>query len=159
MRNWISFNTTAFFILTSAVQYGSCDSFTISPATLTCLTLQQYATNPSQSSSITIELQAGNHPLDFRLLASNINSFEMRATTEATVTCNQQLQSLDYNWLQFSQVRRVYASDIVFVGCRINMNDVTNATFVRSSFVNKTNCCYYGVASSPGHSQFFNVTR
>ena len=66
---------------------------------------------------MTVELQAGNHLLNSQLLASNVNCFSMRATTEATVTYNQQLQIPDY------------VSDISSVGYRISLSSVTNQHF------------------------------
>ena len=109
------------------------------------MTLQQYIASPSLGSDITLELYPGNHHLDSRLLASNINSFTMRATKTASVLCSQQLRPGDYYWLNFTQVQTINIRGITFNGCNIWLSkglgyNASNATFVNSSFVNKTGC-------------------
>ena len=83
--------------------------------------------------------------MDSSLLASNINSFTMRATKTASVLCSQQLQSGDYYWFSFTQVQTINIQGITFNGCSIWLSkglgyNASNATFVSSSFVNKTGC-------------------
>ena len=82
--------------------------------------------------------------MDSQLLASNIHSFTMRATETASVLCNQQLQPSNYYWFNLTRVQTVDVNGIAFNGCSMylaNRNlgyNVTNATFVSSSFVNRT---------------------
>lgn len=52
-----------------------------------CLTLQQYASNPSHSSNVTLEIQPGNHSLVSELSISNVEHFIIRATN-ATIACS-----------------------------------------------------------------------
>ena len=147
---------TFVFLLITAVQYCSCERFNIIPTADSpcpgeftgepCLTLQQYVANPSLSSNITLELHSGNHRLDSQLSAADINSFTMRANATVTVNCSQQLQSASYNWFRFDRVQQLHVSGITFIGCRMYLNSVTNATFVRDSFVNRTGCCPDGAA-------------
>ena len=147
---------TILLLLLNAVEYSSCERFNIVPSPDSpcpgeftgepCLTLQQYVANPSLSSNITFVLHPGNHSLDSQISMQNINSFEMRANTSATVTCNQQLHEPFY----FYRLHQVYVSGITFVGCRMAMWYITNATIERnSSFVDGSYryfCCYNGRA-------------
>ena len=141
---------TLLLLLPNAVQYSSCERFNIVPSPDSpcpgeftgepCLTLQQYVTNPSLSSSISFELHSGNHSLDSELRVQNINSFTMRANTSATITCRQQL----YQAFYFHQLQQLHISGITFIGCRMELGSATNATVERSSFVNRTSCCSSG---------------
>ena len=147
---------TFVFLLSTAVQYCSCERFNIIPTAdspcpgeftgVPCLTLQQYVANPSLSSNITLELHSGNHRLDSQLSAADINSFTMRANATVTVNCNQQLQSASYNWFRFDRVQQLHVSGITFIGCRVYLNRVTNVILMRDSFVNRTvaSCCPRG---------------
>ena len=144
-------------LLSSAVQYSSCERFNIVPSPdspcpgeLTgepCLTLQQYVANPGLS-SIPLELHPGNHSLDSQLRVSNINSFTMRANTSATVTCNQQLSQPFY----FNRLQQIHVSGITFVVCRMYLGYITNALFESNSFINRTGCCQSGAAISAHRS-------
>ena len=146
------------FLLSTAVQYCSCERFNIIPTADSpcpgeftgepCLTLQQYVANPSLSSNITLELHSGNHRLDSQLSVADINSFTMRANATVTVTCSQQLRSSSYEWFRFDRVQQLHVTGITFIGCRMYLWYVTNVTFVRDSFVNKTmpSCCRSGTA-------------
>ena len=142
--------------LLNVVQYGSSERFNIIPSLDSpcprelsgepCITLRQYAANPSLSSNVTLELHSGNHRLDSTISATNINSFIMTSRANATVTVNcSQLQSGYYYWFRFDRVQQLHVSGITFVGCTMNLNHVTNITFVKTSltFVNSTNsvCC------------------
>ena len=156
MDTYILFSKlTVLLLLNNAVQHARCDKINIIPTAESscpsaikgepCFTLQQYIANPSLASNITLELFPGNHRIDSRLLAANINSFTIRATKTALVTCNQQLQPGDYYWFNFTLVQTVNICGIVFNGCSIWLSrgpsyNVTKATFVNSSFVNKTGC-------------------
>ena len=156
MEKWISLLVIV-FLVSSAVQYCSCERFNIIPTAdspcpgeLTgepCLTLQQYVANPSLSSNITLELHSGKHRLDSQLSAANINSFTMRANATVPVNCSQHLQLSDYEWFRFDRVQQLHVSGITFIGCRMRLDSVTNATFVRDTFVNRTRiCCSTGGA-------------
>jgi predicted outer membrane repeat protein len=147
---------TVLLLLNNAVlQYARCDKINIIPTAesscpsaikgVPCFTLQQYIANPSLGSDITLEVYPGNHRIDSHLLVSDINSFTMRASKTASVSCSQQLQPGDYYWLSFTRVQTVNICGIDFNGCSIWLSrgpnyNVTNATFVSSSFINKTGC-------------------
>ena len=152
----ISVFVVSTLLLSNAVQYGSSERFNIIPSLDSprprelsgepCLTLRQYAANPSLSSNVTLELHSGNHRLDSTISATNINSFIMTSRANATVTVNcSQLQSGYYDWFRFDRVQQLYFSGISFVGCTMNLNHVTNVTLEKTSlnFVNSTNsvCC------------------
>ena len=66
----------------------------------------------------------------------------MRANASATVICNQQIDRPFY----FYQLLQVHVSGITFIGCRMDLRYLTNATFERNSFMNWTRCCYSGAA-------------
>ena len=145
--------TSLFFTLLLLVQYSSCERFNIVPSPGSpcpgeftgepCLTLEQYVANFSLSSDITLEVHPGNHRLDPRLPAVRlINSFTMRANASATVTCNEQLSDPLY----FYRMQQVHISGITFVGCRMWLRYITNVTFERNSFTNRTRCCFVGAA-------------
>ena len=139
---------TVLFLLLNAVQYSSCERFIIVPFPYSpcpgestgepCLTLEQYIDYPSLSSNVTFELHPGNHRLDSQLSVLNLNSFTMQANASAIVTCSQEFY--------FSGLWQIHVSGITFVGCRMHLESVTNATFEGNSFVNQSECCY----SSPG---------
>ena len=142
----------ALFLFIYGVQSGSSDRLSIIPSPDTacpgeftgepCLTLLQYISNPSVSSNITLELNPGSHHLDARLTATNINSLTMRATTNVSVTCSQQGE------FYFQDLQLVHISGITFANCKMLLQRVTNVTFVRSSFLNKTYDSYTVVGSS-----------
>ena len=137
----------ALLLLNKAVQYAKCERFVIIPSPNSscpsevtggpCLTLQQYSSNPSRNSSITLELLAGNHRLESQLFVSNINSFAMVASAAdtTTVSCGQS------SYFRFDQLQHAHVHNITFVGCIMSLNYIMNATVVRSSFVNMTRCC------------------
>ena len=141
-------------LLLNTFQYSSCERLNIVPSPDSpcpgeftgepCLTLQQYVANPSLSSNVTLEFCPGDHRLNSQLSVSNINTFTMIANASATVMCNQQLQ-LDEPFY-FYQLQQVYVSGITFIGCRMELQYITNGTFERSSFVNRTTCCSIGAA-------------
>ena len=142
----------ALLLVMNALEYSSSERFNIVPSPDSpcpgeftgepCLTLEQYVSNPSLSSIITLEIHPGNHSLDSELRVLRINSFTMRATSSATVTCRQQLSQPFY----FSQLQQLHISGITFVGCRMELGSIRNATFERNSFVNRTSCCPNGAA-------------
>ena len=135
---------TVLLLLLNVVEYSSCERFNIVPSSdspcpgeLTgepCLTLQQYVTNPSQSSNIIFELQPGNHRLDSQLRLLNVNSFLMRGNSSVTVTCSQLYQPF-----YFSGLQQINISDIMFVGCRMELQSIRFAKFERNSFVDGFN--------------------
>ena len=129
-------------LLLNAVQFSSCERFIIVPSPDSpcpgeftgepCFTLDEYVADPSLSSNVVLELQPGIHRLDSQLSASNINSFTMRANTSATVMCSQEYY--------FNRLQQVHVSQVTFVGCRMTLQHITNATFERNSFVNGSTC-------------------
>ena len=137
------------------MQYStvSCDTFYIvtSPSSpcpgeyigVPCLTLQQYASNPSQSQNITLIVEPGVYNLSTVLTVSDGHNFTM-SSTNATVTCTSATAQFD-----FSTVENVHISGITFQGCRntaIRMLQVTSASIVSSSFADNQ-------ASSSGSSR------
>ena len=152
---------TILFLLLNAIEYSSCERFNIVPSPGSpcpgeftgepCLTLQQYVANPSLSSNITFELQPGNHRLDSQLQVQNINSFIMRANTTATVTCRQ-LDRMFY----FNRLQQVHVSGITFVGCRMYLWYVTNATLERSITFDSRMELQYVTNATVERSSFFD---
>ena len=96
-----------------------------------CLTLQQYAANPSQSQNIILLIEPEIYYLATVLTVSDGYNFTM-SSTNATVTCTSATAKLEFN-----RVENVYISGITFRGCRntaIRILQVTNASVVGSSF-------------------------
>ena len=121
----------------------SCDTFYIvtlssSPCPgeyigVPCLTLQQYASNPSQSQNITFLVEPGIYNLSTVLTVSDGYNFTM-SSTNATVTCTSATAQFEFN-----TVENVHISGITFQGCRntaIRMLQVTSASIVSSNFIN-----------------------
>ena len=139
------FLITVLLLLLNAVEYSSCERFNIVPSPdsscpgeftgESCLTLQQYVANHSSNYSntdIMLELHPGHHHLDSELSVL-YNSFMMQANTSAMVICNQQLDEP----LNFNRLQLVHISDITFIGCSVYLRSTLNATFMRSSFLNR----------------------
>ena len=139
------FLITVLLLLLNAVEYSSCERFNIVPSPDSscpgeftgepCLTLQQYVANHSSNYSntdIMLELHPGHHHLDSELSVL-YNSFMMQANTSAMVICNQQLDE-PFN---FNRLQQVHISDITFIGCSVYLRSTLNATFMRSSFLNR----------------------
>ena len=158
----------AVLFISSTIQLSSCERFNIVPSPNStcpgeftgepCFTLQQYVANPSLSSNIMFELHPGNHHLDSRLSLSNISTFSVRANTSATVTCNQQLQLTFNAPFSFYRLQQIHVSGITFVGCRMELYYITNATFERNSFVNWTyTCCSGSSTAAPLFARYSSV--
>ena len=165
MDNSILFMKLTVLLLLNTVQYANCDKFNIIPTPDSpcpgkfigepCLTLQQYAANPSLN-NVTLLLYPGNHRLDSQLSSSNTNTFIMKATTSASVFCSQKLYP-SIQFFVFSQLQYAYVDGITFNGCTMRLNGVANATFVRSSLVNRTTCCPFDLPNS--YFGFFRIDR
>ena len=137
---FLGYQIITFFLF---VQFStvSCDSFYIvtSPSSpcpgeyigVPCLTLQQYASNPSQSQNITLLVEPGMYNLSTILMVSNGYNFTM-SSTNATVTCTSATAQFEFN-----TVENVHISGITFQGCGntvIRMLQVTSASIVSSNF-------------------------
>ena len=146
---------TLLLLVLNAVEYSSCEQFNIVPSPDSpcpgeftgepCLTLQQYVANYSSiDTDITFELYPGYHILDSQLRVSNINSFTMNANASesTTIACNQQLGDPFY----FNRLQQVHISGIAFVGCRMNLQYVVNASLEQNSFLKRNMCCQRGAA-------------
>ena len=100
----------------------SCDTFYIvtSPSSpcpgeyigVPCLTLQQYASNPSPSQNITFLIESGMYNLSTVLAVSDGYNFTM-SSTNATVTCISATVKFEFN-----RVENVHIGGITFQGCR-----------------------------------------
>ena len=128
----------------SAFPHIGCERFNIEPSPnspcpgeFDCLTLQQYAINPSLSSNITLELQPGDHSLDSLLFLLNTNSLEIRAISTASVLCSPSA------YFSFTNLRQIIISGVTFIDCKMNLLFITNSLIVRSSFTKMTGyrCC------------------
>lgn len=121
----------------------SCDTFYIvtSPSSpcpgeyigVPCLTLQQYASNPSRSQNITFLVEPGAYNLSTVLTVSNGYNFTM-SSVNATVTCTSTTARFE-----FDTVENVYISGMTFRGCRstaVRMTTVSNAAIMSSTFIN-----------------------
>ena len=87
----------------------------VSPCSLPCLTLSDFATRPSHLDTvenITLILEVENHTLISQMSVINITSFFMLSRTKsAWITCN---QSASFNFINVSVVEIV---NITFFGC------------------------------------------
>ena len=129
----------------NAVQYCSCERFNIIPTADSpcpgeftgepCLTLQQYVANPSLSSNITLGLHSGNYRIDSQFSVVNVNSFTIRANATVILICAQELQNALYEWIILTGIQRLYVGGIIFVGCRMSLRGITNATCEKNSLI------------------------
>ena len=131
-------------LLSLSVEFStvSCDTFYIvtSPSSpcpgeyigVPCLTLQQYASNPSRSQNITFIIEPGMYNLSTVLTVSDGYNFTM-SSTNATVTCTSATARFEFN-----RVEIIHISGMTFRGCRntaISMSQATSASIIRSSFI------------------------
>ena len=120
----------------------SCDTFYIvtSPSNpcpgeyigVPCLTLQQYASNPSQSQNITLLVEPGIYNLSTVLTVSDGYNSTM-SSTNATATCTSATAQFEFN-----AVENVHISGITFQRCRntaVRMLQITSASIVSSNFI------------------------
>ena len=147
-------------ILLLCVEFStvSCDTFYIvtSPSSpcpgeyigVPCLTLQQYASNPSRSQNITFIIEPGMYNLSTVLTVSDGYNFTM-SSTNATVICTSATARFEFNIVQNIHIR-----GMTFQECRntaISMSQVTSASIVSSNFINnqgRSEGCLYMVSSS-----------
>ena len=128
--------------LTVGFHSASCDVFYIVTTTknpcpgeftgVPCLTLQQYASNPSQSQNITFITEPGTYYLSSELRVSNGYSFTM-SSENTTVACTSSSAGFS-----FDSVEKVHISGMTFQMCRnsaIKMASVTEAYITNTSFV------------------------
>ena len=121
---------------------ASCDVFFIvttanshCPRELTgvlCLTLQQYASNPSRSQNITLIIEPGTYYLSTELTVSNGYNFTM-SSSNATVTCTSSAARFS-----FYTVEKVHISGMTFQMCRnsaIRISSVIESSIINSNFV------------------------
>ena len=99
-----------------------------------CLTLQQYASNPSRGQNITVTLivEPGTYNLSTELTVSNGYNFTM-SSSNATVTCTSSTARFS-----FDSVEKVHISGMTFQMCMnsaIRMTSVTEAHITNSIFV------------------------
>lgn len=88
-----------------------------------CLTLQQYAANPSRDTNVTLELEAGQHNfLSGTLEISNIEALRIIAN-EATIMCTQY-----GSYININSVQNVQMSGATFFNCSMAVRD--SHTFV-----------------------------
>ena len=123
---------------------ASCDTFYIVPTPnshcpgeftgVPCLTLQQYASNPSQSQNITFLVEDGTYNLSTILTVSNGYNFTM-TSTNATVVCTSSTAQFT-----FDTVENVHISGMTFQRCRnsngaIRMSSIMRANIENSFFI------------------------
>ena len=119
----------------------TCDTFYIvtSPSSpcpgeyigVPCLTLQEYASNPSRSQNVTLLVEPGLYNITAVLTISDGYNFTM-SSTNAIVICTSLTAQLVFN-----RVENVHIHGISLQRCRskaIRMLYVTNARIVRSNF-------------------------
>ena len=132
------------FLLFIEFHTASCDTFYIvsTPSShcpgefsgVPCLTLQQYASNPSQRQNITFLVEPGTYNLSTILTVSNGYNFTM-SSTNATVVCTSSTAQL-----LFDTIENVYISGITFQQCRnrygvVQMSSIMRANILNSHFV------------------------
>ena len=127
---------------------ASCDTFYIVPTPsshcpgeftgVPCLTLQQYALNPSRSQNITFLFQPGIYNHSTRLTVSNGYNFTM-TSTNSKVKCTSTAGQFYFN-----QFQNVHVSGMTFQGCNsaLRMNRVSRA--------NVTDCHFEGNRATNG---------
>ena len=97
-----------------------------------CLTLQQYASNPSQSENVSLIVEPGMYYLSREVTLSNGYNFTM-SSNNATVTCTSSTARFS-----FDTVENVHISGMTFQSCSnsaIHMTSVTEAYITNSSFI------------------------
>ena len=121
----------------------SCDTFYIvtSPSSpcpgeyigVPCLTLQQYASNPSQSENISLLIEPETYDLATVLTVSDGYNFTM-LSTNATVMCTSATAKFEFN-----RVEIIHINGITFQGCRngaaIQMTTVTQVIIIGNNFI------------------------
>ena len=85
------------------------------PGGLQCMTLQQYANNPSQNSSTVLELQPGNHSLSSQLNVANIVNFTITGN-DSQVVCIP-----GSGEISLTLVQNVLITEVSFIGCDRNV--------------------------------------
>jgi hypothetical protein len=131
-------------ILLLSVEFStvSCDTFYIvtSPSSpcpgeyigVPCLTLQQYASNPSRSQNITFIIEPGMYNLSTVLTVSDGYNFTM-SSTNATVTCTSATAKFEFR--KCSWKINVHISGMTLQGCRstaISMSRITSASIMNA---------------------------
>ena len=143
MLSSLSLCQLVILLLSAELSTVSCDTFYVvtSPSSpcpgeyvgVPCLTLQQYASNPSQSENITLLIEPEIYNLATVLTVSDGYSFTM-SSTNATVICTSATAKFEFN-----RVENVHISGITFQGCRntaVRMAQVESASIVNSNFIN-----------------------
>ena len=104
-----------FYILTSSS--SSCPGqFTGEP----CLTLQQFASSPGRSSSVSVIMESGTHTLSSELSLSNIFNFTITpldSNSSPTVTCTTGSNSDAGGRLLLTSISHVQLQGVSFVNC------------------------------------------
>ena len=143
MLSHLSLCQLMILLLSVKISTVSCDTFYIvtSPSSpcpgeyigVPCLTLQQYASNPSQSQNITLLIEPETYHLVTVLAVSDGYNFTM-SSTNATVMCTTATAKFEFN-----RVENIYISGMTFEGCRngaaVQMTTVTQAVIVGSNFI------------------------
>ena len=137
---------------------ASCDTFYIVPTPsshcpgeftgVPCLTLDQYASNSSQSQNITFLVEPGTYNLSTILTVSNGYNFTM-SSTNATVVCTSSTAQFVFN-----TVENVHISGMTFQRCRNNYGAIQMSSIMRANIVN----CHIIENSGGGAIQMSNVT-
>ena len=137
---------------------ASCDTFYIVPTPsshcpgeftgVPCLTLQQYASNPSQSQNITFLVESGTYNLSTRLTVSNGYNFTM-SSTNATVVCTSSTAQFIFN-----TVENVHISGMTFQRCRHSNGAIQMSSIMRANFVN----CHFIENNRGGALQMSSIT-
>ena len=97
-----------FYIVTT--QDGPCPGEFVG---VPCLTLQQYASNPSQSQNITFLVEPGTYNLSTMLTVSNGYNFTL-SSNNATVICTSSTAGFSFNAVDY-----IHISGVIFQGCTI----------------------------------------
>ena len=142
MVSRFSFCKLVIFLLSVEFSTVSCDTFYIvtSPSSpcpgeyigVPCLTLQQYASNPSRSQNITFIIEPRMYNLSTVLTVSDGYNFTM-SSINATVICTSATARFVFN-----RVENIHINGMTFQGCRntvITMSQVTTANIMRNTFI------------------------
>ena len=116
-----------------------------------CLTLEQYASNPSRHTNVTLELEPGQHNLRSTTLSvSTINSFRIITKNEATVTCTGSSSYID-----IISVENVQISGLTFIDCSVSIRDSNTSVFEESRVLRSSTLSIESTRNATVRRSFF----
>lgn len=155
-------------VLAAEIQYTTCDRFYIltsssndCPGQFTgepCLTLQQFASSPGRSSTVSLKMEPGSHALSSELSLSSIRNFTMSPLNRdgnVRIVCGDGLSGVAGKFL-LNTISYVQLQGVSFENCRDNKFG-TNGNSVLFTDVSFTNGGLT-VRNMSNIVQFYNVS-